>query len=384
MPVRRDPRTGRPFFRAVVKLPDGSRQRIYGVPGVPGPYADLGANREGAKEAERRAIAELMTGKPARAAAPAKKEVPTIQSYSETFLVSYVPTLTKPSARKSLQRDIASIVNAFGALRLDEIRQIDVDTFVGAEKRRKMAVKTINNRLSGLSSLIKYAVTNGVIPPPSPPLQCKIDGQVGEVEAVPMEHVERLLESATDDRYRVAVLLGAEAGLRAGEILGLQWGDLRDRQLTVRRAIDKDTREVVAPKHNKVRTVPLSPRLEAALESLPRLGLWVVSRQDGDLLSYWALLEAIGALYDRAGVPRPEMPIHGLRHTFGTVMAGQGVPLPTLKELMGHSEIVTTMRYVSVNEQQKRDAIAAVWGDRPAWQPRGSKEAPKARKPRKV
>ena len=66
-------------------------------------------------------------------------------------------------------------------------------------------------------------------------------------------------------------------------------------------------------------------------------------------------------------------------------MAGQGVPLPVLQELMGHEDITTTRRYVTVNERQKRDAIAAVWGGGEApWQPRGSKEAPKARNPRKV
>jgi integrase len=73
------------------------------------------------------------------------------------------------------------------------------------------------------------------------------------------------------------------------------------------------------------------------------------------------LLEAVAALYARAGVPKPPKPIHCLRHTFGTVMARR-VPLGVLQRLMGHSEVSTTMRYVDVGEEDKRDAIAAVFG----------------------
>jgi len=38
------------------------------------------------------------------------------------------------------------------------------------------------------------------------------------------------------------------------------------------------------------------------------------------------------------------------------------VPLGVLQRLMGHGEITTTMRYVDVNEDDKREAIAAVFG----------------------
>lgn len=50
-----------------------------------------------------------------------------------------------------------------------------------------------------------------------------------------------------------------------------------------------------------------------------------------------------------------------MRHTFGTVMAKR-VPLPVLRDLMGHSDVQTTLRYVDVCEDQKRDAIAKVFG----------------------
>lgn len=50
-----------------------------------------------------------------------------------------------------------------------------------------------------------------------------------------------------------------------------------------------------------------------------------------------------------------------LRHTFGTVMAKK-VPLPVLRDLMGHADII------DVGEEQKRDAIANVFGVAAGWQ----------------
>jgi hypothetical protein len=55
MPVRRDARTENWFFRTIIKSPDG-KLRVYGTPGIPGPYHDLPQTKDGALEAEQRAI----------------------------------------------------------------------------------------------------------------------------------------------------------------------------------------------------------------------------------------------------------------------------------------------------------------------------------------
>ena len=44
----------------------------------------------------------------------------------------------------------------FGAMTIEDIKQIDVDEFSRRELDRGMAVKTVNNRLAVLSTLIKY------------------------------------------------------------------------------------------------------------------------------------------------------------------------------------------------------------------------------------
>lgn len=378
MPVRRDSRTGGWYFRTTVKRPDGKRVRLFGTPGVPGPFHDLPCTKVGATEAERRAIAGVLTGSSAATSAVTKEaneskteNEATIREHATTFLETYLPN-GKPSEKRCKRNTLHNhLLPVFGDMTIGELGQAKVNAFAGAELKRGMTVKTVNNRLAVLSTLIKYVTGE------KSKLRFKLAGMASEVAAVSSDDVEKLLVAAGDERYRVAILLASEAGLRIGEIRGLQWTDVKDGQVTVRRALDVVTNEPLPPKHDKVRAVPLSPRIVAALATLPRRGIWIVSRLDGESLGYWGMIEAVHAIYDRAGVDRPRNAMHCLRHTFGTVMAKR-VPLPVLQKLMGHADVQTTLRYVDVNEDDKRDAIALVFGtESPAvaatWQRRSGK-----------
>ena len=53
----------------------------------------------------------------------------------------------------------------------------------------------------------------------------------------------------------------------------------------------------------------------------------------------------------------PAFRLYDLRHTFGSRSAMAGVDLATLKELMGHSNISITMRYVHPTPEHKREAV---------------------------
>jgi len=54
---------------------------------------------------------------------------------------------------------------------------------------------------------------------------------------------------------------------------------------------------------------------------------------------------------------RLEFRVYDLRHTFGSRAAMAGVDLPTLKELMGHSSITLTMRYVHPTPAHKVETM---------------------------
>lgn len=393
MPVYRDKRKkdgvvvyGAWRFRGVAEFADGSHHRISGTPGKPGPYQDLAQSKAGATAAENRARADALRGRPSVEQPQSPKEVTpappawkTIRQHAEAFLATYRPE-SKGSEHRTKRRIIEyHLLPFFGDLTIEGLKQADVDTFAKLQLT-KVSVKTINNRLSVLSTLIRY-VSDGE----RSRLSFHLDGMGQRIYAVPREDVELLAAAAHDPRFAAlappgvtplvavaAVRSYAEAGLRNGEGRGLQWTDIHRGVATIRRSLDAETNDAVAPKHDKVRTVPISDRWAEALGALPRSGLWVLATVDGMPLTYVELHRVVAALYEISGVLRPRMLVHCLRHTFGTEMA-KLVPLAVLQELMGHADIQTTRRYIDVNEQQKRDAIAAVWG-----KPHAANHAPTA------
>jgi integrase len=53
-----------------------------------------------------------------------------------------------------------------------------------------------------------------------------------------------------------------------------------------------------------------------------------------------------------------DLTFHDLRHTFGTGLAASGADVVKIIELMGHSSITTTMRYMHASDSGKHEAIA--------------------------
>lgn len=352
MPVRRDPRTGHWFFRTRVTFPDGRRDRISGTPGVSGLYHNLPQTKAGAQEAERRAITKAMTGLDVR---PETKEVVTIREYSTPFLDGYAASHKAGARRDKKQRLNAYILPAVGHLRLDELRQEHVDAIVRDMLAKDLGRKGINTTLSVLSSLIGYAVTNGLIADPE--LKFTIQSQDAELVAVPATDVVKLLAVTTDRRYRVALLLAADAGLRIGEIRALPWSEVNElaREITI--AWSYDRRVLSETKGWERRTVPISARLWLELQSVKRDGPLVFARLDGKPLGYDVVRDTVQEIYAAAKIDPPKMPWHALRHTFGTELANSGAAIQTIRELMGHKSIETTMRYLHTTRDQKRDAI---------------------------
>jgi integrase len=59
-------------------------------------------------------------------------------------------------------------------------------------------------------------------------------------------------------------------------------------------------------------------------------------------------------LREAAGIP--DVRIHDLRHTFASVLAGQGMSLPVIGRLLGHTQTATTARYAHLEDEVLRDA----------------------------
>ena len=151
--------------------------------------------------------------------------------------------------------------------------------------------------------------------------------------------------------YRDLALVGLMLldGLRSCEVLALE---LEDVQLA-----EGQTR--VHGKGNKKRLLPLPSdllevlghylRLERPLTNAPALFVCLKGQSRGQPMSPAGLRSLFRHHRVRSRIPHAHP--HRLRHTFGSDMVRAGMSLPALQQLMGHSQIQTTMLYVELAPQ---------------------------------
>jgi integrase len=328
-----------------VRLPNGSRLRERSK----APVSSKSAAQRWGEDRERHL---LQHGPP-----QPPKEVPTLETFAPRFVDGYArANRQKPSGIVGKESILAAhLIPQLGSKRLDAI----TSEHVQALKRRLVhrAPKTVNNVLTVLNMLLKKAVEWDVIER----LPCVV--RLLPVSKPSMgfydfDEYERLVSAAKllDPNAHLIVLLGGEAGLRLGEILALEWGDvdLGKRQLCIQRS---DWRgHVTAPKSGRLRHVPMTVRLAAALRDHRRLrAARVICQRDGSALTQDMVSDHVARAAKRAGMTTSG--VHRLRHSFCSHLAMRGAPARAIQELAGHQDLITTQRYMHLSPAAIEGAI---------------------------
>ena len=168
------------------------------------------------------------------------------------------------------------------------------------------------------------------------------------------DEVKKLLERLPPGSFRDLIVFGLITGLRPQELRNLRREHILtdgNQRLFVRLEMHKTAKMQRVP---RPRTVPLSIEAEE-----------IVNRQMANHASPFVFLTGHGTPYttdmfrrklerwcDRAGIAKRTP--YALRHTFASVEAESGVDALTLAQLMGHTDISTTARYVSTTQEHHR------------------------------
>jgi integrase len=288
-----------------------------------------------------------------------KKEVPTLEEFQSRFVDGYArANRQKPSgiaAKETILRH--HLVPLLGGKKLDAITSEDVQRLKAHLSDK--APKTVNNVLTVLNVLLKQAVEWDVIER----LPCVIrllPIPIGSAQFHDFDAYDQLVDAAQalDSQTSVLVLLGGEAGLRCGEMMALEWGDVDfpHRQLCIQRSDWKG--QVTSPKGGRLRRVPMTDRLAAALKAHRHLrGRQVLLQAEGEPLTQKIVQDHINRAAKRAQV-RPG--VHILRHTFCSHLAMNGAPARAIQELAGHQDLTTTQRYMHLSPRRDRERDSAL------------------------
>lgn len=122
---------------------------------------------------------------------------------------------------------------------------------------------------------------------------------------------------------------------------------------------------VVTPKSGNERAVPLAEPLRAILAeavSGKKPTDWLVIDEHGRTPSRQRLYRAFVALQTRLGIS-PTCSFHKLRHAFGTHLVQLGANIEAVREMMGHSDLAMTSRYLHATSGDKEHAIGLLTGN---------------------
>jgi len=165
----------------------------------------------------------------------------------------------------------------------------------------------------------------------------------------PYDERDLRTKQAMEDAYDLVILL-LDTGARYSEIANISWSkiNLEDRTINLWRSkVQNET------------TLFMSDRVHEVLQrrSLSKAGVYVFQNRKGGSRGYAS--QSIRKALRKAGLS--DCKIHSLRHTHATRLIQNGMNLYEVKEILGHSDIKTTMRYAHLESRlvtsKARDVI---------------------------
>ena len=276
---------------------------------------------------------------------------PTFCDFQEEYL-QYLKTNTRATTyvryRKALQH-FTNFLTSHGTAS-PKLSQISFQLIEEYKQKRSEAVKplTVNVELKVLKALYNFAIK----------CRCARENPVSkvsfyrEVEKKPRflqnEEIKELLDNS-NGLYPVLYTF-LKTGLRKSELINLKWKDIdfKRKYLTI------ESKEDWRTKTGNTREIPITDDLVEILNKLPKASDYVFLNSHGRKYGFH-LTERVKRLAKSIGIS--DVTVHALRHTFISHLVMNGVDLVSIKELAGHSDIKTTMRYAHLAPGHLRKSI---------------------------
>ena len=165
--------------------------------------------------------------------------------------------------------------------------------------------------------------------------------------------IKHFFDGEFADYLKPLIIISLNTGIRRDNLFSLLWGDVdfENRVITLRAEETKSSKMLRLPINSVALGVLSAWRKQS--ENIAAADLVFPSpkteRKLDNCDSSW------GKILQEAGIQNFRW--HDMRHDFASQLAMKGVPLITIKELMGHSDIKTTLIYAHLAPNIKQDAV---------------------------
>lgn len=157
------------------------------------------------------------------------------------------------------------------------------------------------------------------------------------------DEISRIINTTKNIKHKALLMVTYSSGLRLGEVCNLRPGDIDSERMMVR---------VVQAKGAKDRYTILSPVTLAFLRDywkIYRVKNFLFENSNHEPLAHKTVQSAFKKALQKSGVKK-DVGIHSLRHSFATHLMEQGVSLPIIQQLLGHTSLRTTSIYLHVQQ----------------------------------
>ncbi|MDD4564238.1 MAG: tyrosine-type recombinase/integrase [Eubacteriales bacterium] len=235
------------------------------------------------------------------------------------------------------------------------ITEIDEFILINYKKhllKLNQSILSKNRKLASLNSFCKFLCTDNVL---DEIISIKLvrnreRGEYKGLQANDLHRLRELIHQEGNKQHICIIELLISTGIRVSELCNLRLQDI---------TLDGDKSKIhVVGKGSVNRAIPLNTDAKKAIEDY----LEVRPNTDQDNLiigqrgSYSR--NAINLILEKYGKSLGfKVTPHNLRHSFAYKLIMGGAPITMIQDLLGHSSILTTIRYTQVTEQDKVDAL---------------------------
>ncbi|MBX9732713.1 MAG: site-specific integrase, partial [Chitinophagaceae bacterium] len=164
--------------------------------------------------------------------------------------------------------------------------------------------------------------------------------------------IKALIDSVKNVKHRTIIMLLYSSGLRLSEISALKIVDIDSKNMRIK---------VAQGKGSKDRYTILSQQVLLELRAYyllykPKEYLFN-GNKPGKPLSMRMIQHAIQHALIKLGIESKHYTVHTIRHSFATHLVDNGTDLHTVKELLGHSSIQTTMLYMHLTAKRTQGIV---------------------------
>ena len=297
---------------------------------------------KGIAEARRECLARQAAREPDRETTP-PRVVPLLREFVEGEWKEAHFERYKPSTRRTASYLLRGpLLPEFGSKRLDRITHAQLRRWFDGFSRT--APGNANHALALLRQIMNFAVACGHVEK-NPAQGIRPNRRPRLTRFLSREEIGRLhraLDGQTGKRSREQadiIRLLLLTGCRKSEIVQLRWSEVRDDAL------------VLADSKTGARMVALNSQARSLLGRQPRGASPFVftsprdpARPRGRDLSLWYRVR------QEAGIE--DVRLHDLRHSFASHAVMNGVPVPVVSRLLGHSSVRMTLRYAHLGDRE--------------------------------